>query len=1389
MKEPHYVSIRVQVQINGAIESSHNQDPVLLYPKKLLKTFINTDKEIYKPGDKIRFRIFTIDEQLLPHNSKGKWKIEASAQELILSGIKEKFPMYDPKMHIHITATITEKGTNRIDVTTGKSLVSLKAYTMKFISNPVFQPGLPYNGKIKLNNIHTNLTNELIEARSLNHTHIGDSFLAVRLFSPSNSYILLQQTVLEKSKDDCRAPQQFTVYYTTDRLNENEDITFYYMIKSQNRIYKLRKVNHIVKKNASDYLNDLKNVVGEKHKFTKLGTSIDNFTLKFRLDRKIGPKYQLLVYYVTKYGETVAVSKTVDVEACLLKVEAKWKQKQMVPGATATLNIKVGAHSLCSVSAIDKSIRFFSANQNSFNANTLFKSFSEERVFPVSGRKTCIAPMKKSSQVASLSFDTENMSPSAMWDLRRRKRHIYSFSEDFDSFDIFNNFGVVIITNLKVVNKPCYTGPLLKDNNSVQFLTGQYDDQNEEKSVSIRSYFPETWLWELVPVSDQIQLKRHLPHSITNWVTNVLCISDEEGLGISQETEITTFQSFFIEIITPYSVKRDENFYLYIHISNYYNHKFPIRITLRLSEGLELKDSKEQLTVSYCLLENNTVTHMFQVKGTKLGTFNATVLAESDNQYPDQCGPETIVSTRLAKHMAVNNSHTSSNVSWLISAYKDIVPDTGKLQLSLNGDLMGKTVENLEKLLDVPTGCGGANNGIDSAKLIRFTLFKRNQFLEKFSSTSYYKKLENRIVQCYQRILNYAHKDGSFSAFGYHDSTGSMFLTAFVVRTLQEAKKHIYVDQRVIDKAVAWIFDHQLENGCFNTMLHGGTSKENSTASLTAYVIISLMEANIQVPKTVQTNAKYCIRSQNNPDKYALALSCYALYKVNWHSEANRMLHRLLAVSGQQQNMLWWSNKDNTSAATDIEITSYVLLSLLNQNTTENLANTHSIVRWLSSKYGPNGGFRSTQDTVVALDALSKYSSLVSSKRLDLNINVETNDKSQKVSLSDGDKLKSKIIILDRNTINIKIIVEGQGCVLAQAIQSYHLMHIPKSEAFKLAVDVAPVSNIDQCSITSVSPCLAYTGLDGPANMAVMEITLPSGYAADRASLYKLVESESTSKIKMFEELKNKINLYFTKLDKQLVCFSFNINENSIVETRKDSVVKLYDYYRPEYEVVEFYRINDKCQYNNSIHIPAIGAKPLSTKIKINNVTFELTESSELTDGLSQEDEKNIVKRSTVYKNADSVNNKTEVDINPDFVDKDIDREFSNSEEENITRINEDFVEKNIDMEFSNCNGNVPYYTTKDNPNNKTKRDVEAQQTHTNTNFTDKYTDREISLGKHVSKKCKILFTYFYILENKENAPLYTIQDIPKKYYKRNVEEQKFVMNVNVATKKGNTSC
>ncbi len=48
-------------------------------------------------------------------------------------------------------------------------------------------------------------------------------------------------------------------------------------------------------------------------------------------------------------------------------------------------------------------------------------------------------------------------------------------------------------------------------------------------------------------------------------------------------------------------------------------------------------------------------------------------------------------------------------------------------------------------------------------------------------------------------------------------------------------------------------------------------------------------------------------------------------------------------------------------------MTSYVLLSLVKLGSNQDLLKARSIVRWLSKQRNSEGGFVSTQDTVVAL--------------------------------------------------------------------------------------------------------------------------------------------------------------------------------------------------------------------------------------------------------------------------------------------------------------------------------------------------------------------------------------------------------------------------------------
>lgn len=73
-------------------------------------------------------------------------------------------------------------------------------------------------------------------------------------------------------------------------------------------------------------------------------------------------------------------------------------------------------------------------------------------------------------------------------------------------------------------------------------------------------------------------IHRSLPHTITTWQTQILCVSPKDGIGFSKTTEITSYQPFFVDVLTPYSIKKGETLYLHVIVFNYLSYNLPVNI-------------------------------------------------------------------------------------------------------------------------------------------------------------------------------------------------------------------------------------------------------------------------------------------------------------------------------------------------------------------------------------------------------------------------------------------------------------------------------------------------------------------------------------------------------------------------------------------------------------------------------------------------------------------------------------------------------------------------------------------------------------------------------------------------------------------------------------------
>ena len=199
--------------------------------------------------------------------------------------------------------------------------------------------------------------------------------------------------------------------------------------------------------------------------------------------------------------------------------------------------------------------------------------------------------------------------------------------------------------------------------------------------------------------------------------------------------------------------------------------------------------------------------------------------------------------------------------------------------------------------------------------------------------------------------------------------------------------------------------------------------------------------------------------------------------------------------------MYWKESNPNSNqersqeSAADLEITAYIMLSKLFNMDKQALADLVPISRWITSKRNSLGGFYSTQDTVVALDALSEFARLSYSKNTNLKLAYYLNSGKSVVFVNELNRLLLRRIRLDRfvesgnNTLSFE--ADGLGTVLVQvivyfleyhrfflyfilieivylkAVFKYNIMSDNKSSTnndFEFSAFSSSASNSDQCS-------------------------------------------------------------------------------------------------------------------------------------------------------------------------------------------------------------------------------------------------------------------------------------------------------------------------------------
>lgn len=71
------------------------------------------------------------------------------------------------------------------------------------------------------------------------------------------------------------------------------------------------------------------------------------------------------------------------------------------------------------------------------------------------------------------------------------------------------------------------------------------------------------------------------------------------------------------------------------------------------------------------------------------------------------------------------------------------------------------------------------------------------------------------------------------------------------------------------------------------------------------------------------------------------------------------------------------------------------------------------------------------------------------------------------------------------------------------------------SDAFELDVKTDPVASVDLCAVQRVEICMRYKLLQETSNMAIVQVSMVTGFKPDRTSLFKLAEDKTLSTLNL----------------------------------------------------------------------------------------------------------------------------------------------------------------------------------------------------------------------------------------------------------------------------------
>ncbi|KAM6183987.1 complement C4-A-like [Erethizon dorsatum] len=813
----------------------------------------------------------------------------------------------------------------------------------------------------------------------------------------------------------------------------------------------------------------------------------------------------------------------------------------------------------------------------------------------------------------------------------------------------------------------------------------QEEELLEEDEIRVRSFFPENWLWRVLTVDRSQTLTVWLPDSMTTWEIHGVSLSQSKGLCVATPARLRVFREFHLHVRLPASVRRFEQLELRPVLYNYLEQNLTMSVHIAPVEGLCLAGGgglAQQVRVP----AGSARPVPFFVVPTAAAAVSLKVVARGTSLVGDavskvlQIEKEGAIHKEEIVYQLNPLDHRARTLEIPGNSDPNMIPDgesssfvrvTASNPLDTLGSEGALSPGGIASRLQLPTGCGEQTMTLLAPTLAASHYLDRTEQWSRLPPETKDHAVD-LIQKGYMKIQEYRKPDGSYAAWLSRDS--STWLTAFVLKVLSLAQEQVDGSPEKLQETAEWLLSQQQEDGSFHDprpVMHrgmqGGLVGNDETVALTAFVVIALQHGlavfQDQNAEQLKQRVKASILKADSflggkasaglLGAHAAAITAYALTLTKAPQELQEVAHNNLMVMAQEigDKRYWGSvitSQSNVVSPTLaplspadpvpqapalwIETTAYGLLHLLLREGKAELA--EQVANWLTHQGSFHGGFRSTQDTVMALDALSAYwiaSHTTEDKELNVTLGAmgRSGFKSHVLQLNNHQikGVEEELQFSLSSKISVKVGGNSKGTL--KVLRTYHVLNMRNTTCQDLRIEVtvmgyveytreanadyeedyeydeflagddpgahsrpvtplqlfegrrnrrrreAPKVSEEQEPKVQYTVCIWREGKVGLSGMAIADVTLLSGFSALTSDLEKLT-SLSDRYVSHFETEGPHVILYFDSVSTSRECVGFGAVQEVAVGLVQPASAVVYDYYSPERRCSAFYGAPDR---------------------------------------------------------------------------------------------------------------------------------------------------------------------------------------------------------------------